>query len=693
VRALSHYAFLHRRVIILVALAASVAAIALAASILDAVKPYDFEDPSTDSAKAYAELEEATGEQPVPGVLALVKTGGDPASREARNLVEATAERLEGIPGIARASRPVPESDLTSDDGSLVMIEATLEAGVEDPAEVGEAAEDAFAENPGVTLGGPAVAQAQINETTATDLRRIELFAAPILFLITFLVFRSLVASLLPVLVGALSITFTVAVLRLLADTIAIDIFALNVITALGFGLAIDYSLFMVSRFRDELQRQPSVHEALNETLRRTGPMICFSAVIVASAVAALAIFPQQFLYSVGVGGALVALLSAAVVLLVLPAVLAALGPRINAGSPRWLQRRGPNTKRWRRLGHWVTKRPLLMALTVTAVMLAAGLPFLRVELTRADAKTLPTDSSARAVDASLDKHFNVNPTSSVIVVLPRGTAPRPEAFLKLDGIAGVETVVGPQRAGGYDVFEARTMGDPYADDGLERIEDVRRLEWDEHALVAGSSAELYDQRESLRDHLPWAVMVILLTTVIALFVMTRSVLLPLMAIVMNVLTVAAAFGVLVLVFQDGRFEDALSYSSRGALDTSLPVLLFAVVFGLSTDYGVFLLSRVSEARRGGWDDRESIEIGLERTGRIITAAALLFAVAMGAFVFSQMIFIKEVAVGTALAVLIDATLVRALLFPALMQLGGRATWWGPWQRKEAPGGKEAVRP
>ena len=453
-------------------------------------------------------------------------------------------------------------------------------------------------------------------------------------------------------------------------------------ITVLGLGLAIDYSLFMVSRYREEIERHGPGSKALGAMLAPVGRMVLFSAVIVAASVAALAVFPQRFLYSTGIGCALVALISAAVVLLVLPAVLAILGERVNSASPGRLQRSATRSPGWNRIARLVLSRPLPFALVVTAVMLVAGLPFLRAELTRADARVLPKDKSAFVVDKTIREEFSADPSDPLLVVVEpsRGGAP-PGSARPCDrrvGWSETSQVTTSRLRDGSIVVAVGTEKGPYSDVALDLVEDLREISWGGAALVTGPSAELVDQSESLRTHLPYALAIIVAATILALFVMTGSVVLPILAVFANTLTICVALGVLVLLFQDGRLEDQLVFESVGAIDLSVPILLFAVIFGLSTDYGVFLLSRVVKRGRTARTDDEAIVIGLERTGKIITAAALLFAVAMGAFVFSRMIFIKEVAVGTALAVLIDAMLVRTLLFPSLMKLCGRWTWRGP---------------
>jgi uncharacterized membrane protein YdfJ with MMPL/SSD domain len=674
VRVLGGFSYLHRRLIVAIAVIAAGGAAFLGSSVFDRAQPFGFTDPDSESSRAYDLIENATGEQAVPAVLLLVTPGGSVQSPESRAYLARVARTLADIPGIVRVNTPAQDPALVSDAGPQALVEGFASRSVDNLSDIGEDVDSAFDGNGAVEVGGTAVASVQLNDATESDLRRIELYAAPFILLISLLVFRSLVAAVLPLVVGGLSIAFTLAALRLLSEVMTVDIFALNVVTVLGLGLAIDYSLFMVSRYRDELERSGPGLKTMCDTVGPIGRMVCFSAGTVAVAVASLCIFPQPFLYSTGVGCAVVALVSLLVVILVLPAILGLLGTRINA-----LSISGPTSIHgspfWRRIGEIVQARPGVIALAVAAVMLIAALPLSRIELTRADARVLPRDNSARLVDSAVRANFRNDPADSILLV-QSGTSSFQRYTIKTrPPITGVEP---PQvLPGGVSVVEVHMNADPNSDVATNVVKSIRGSGLGASTLVAGASAELVDQRASLRSHLPLAVAIVIASTLIAILLLTGSAVLALVTLVVNMLTIGVALGVLVLVFQDERFESLLVYSGVGALDISVPILLFAVIFGLSTDYSVFLLSRVAEARETEPGPR-AIALGLERSGRIITAAAILFAVAMGSFVFSQMVFIKEVAVGTALAVLIDATLVRAFLMPALMQLCGEVAWWSP---------------
>ncbi len=483
---------------------------------------------------------------------------------------------------------------------------------------------------------------------------------------------------------AALSILTTLLLLNALTTVVDIDTFAINIVTGLGLGLAIDYSLFLVTRFREELERSDAVEASLVATTAAIGRMVVFSGMTVAVSLIALCIFPQRFLYSIGIGGALVALSSAAVCLLFLPALLAILGHRVNSLAPVAFQG-VPSERRWFGIARFVLTHPVSVAICAIAVMVAAGLPFLRVELTQANAKILPEDASARQVDDAIDEHFAADPADRIVVVASNA-AVADAALSNLRGQSTVTATQGPVRLpNGIYRVDAPLGVDPFSDAALDTVRQARSQTWAHSALIAGSPAELVDQRQSLGAHLPWALGFIVLSTALLLLVLTGSAVLPVIALAMNTLTVCVAFGVLVFVFQDGRLEGLLGYTSQGALDTSMPILLFAVAFGLSTDYGVFLLQRIGEARGHHETEEGAIAEGVAASGRVITAAALLFAVAMGAFAFSELVYVKEVAVGAAVAVLVDAFIVRTFLFPAILGLLGKSAWWSPrWLTRAA---------
>jgi uncharacterized membrane protein YdfJ with MMPL/SSD domain len=384
-----------------------------------------------------------------------------------------------------------------------------------------------------------------------------------------------------------------------------------------------------------------------------------------------------------GIGGFFVALIAAAIALIVLPAVLTLLGGRVNALAPPFLSRRAERDARasqegfWYRLSRLVMRVPGRIAAGAAALLIALGIPFLGIHFTSVDAQVLPESASAHQVDDVLRAEFPPYRDSPVTLAIEADASEADriaEAAAEVPGAAAVTPA--RELEGGTHLVQVISRAPPLDERSQDLVRDLRGLEGD--ALVTGTTAGYLDLQDSLGEHLPLVLLIVAAITVAVLFVMTGSVILPLKQLIMNVLGLSAVFGILVLVFQDGRLEGLLGYTSQGGLESTQPLLLFAVVFGLSTDYGVFLLARIKEARDAGYSNSEAVAVGLERTGRIVTAAAVLFCIAIGAFVSSQIIFIKELGLGTAIAVLIDATIIRALLVPSLMELLGRWNWWAP---------------
>ncbi len=604
-----------------------------------------FQDPHSQSVRAFDLLQSASGLEPDPGIVALVRRG---------NLGSVRA-RIEQDPEVAR----------TTVDGRFVFgfFYHGLDVRSQDAA---TRIRRAFAGDGGVVLGGGPIANQEINATVRGDLERAELIALPIVLLLSLLVFRGLVAALLPPLVGAVAIGATLLGLRAVVGVMDVSVFALNLVTGLGFGLAIDYSLLFVSRYREEMDRSGPGVEALRATLSTAGRTIIFSSLTVATAMGSLAVFPLRFLSSMAVGGALVAVSAAAVSLVSLPALLAVLGSHVNALAPsRW--RRSPTGGGWARLAGAVMRRPVVVAATSGALLIGLAFPALGVRVAGIDANALPKSASARQVADALQASGLRGVASPLNVVLPR---PPSEADLaRVRALPGVAVVAAPTEVGDGIWRLDVAPSEPAPSRSTQRV--VKRLRaLFPDGLLAGQAAAIIDQRTSIVAHVPWAVGLLALTTFALLFAFTGSIVLPLKALVMNMLTIGAAFGVLVLVFQHGAGVEGLEQTQ--------PVLLAATVFGLSTDYTVFLLSRIKEAHDRGEKGVAAVAWGLERTGRIITAAALLFCVAIGSFATSRLVFVQELGVGTAVAVALDATVVRALLVPSLMAILGDWNWWAP---------------
>ena len=661
---------------------------ALGGSVASRLDPYGADDPATEAVQARERLEDAGLR--IPAVIAVVKDApvASAATRARVEALERSVRRrpdVESVAGYYDTRSPV----FVSRDGRSTYFAVALRpTGDKRWQEAGADIAEALSREPGVVVGGAAVAQEQVNKQVEKDLRMAEMLAFPLLFLLSLLFFRSLVASLLPLMIGGLAIVGTFLILRMASEFGSISIFALNLTTALGLGLAIDYSLFVVSRYREEIAKDGPGLAAMRRVLATAGRTVFFSSLTVAAALASLLVFPQRFLYSMGLGGSLVALFAALISLTVLPAVLTLLGTRVNALAPRFLQHRAEADSRpaesgfWYRLSRFVMRRPVPVATLSAVLLIAMGLPFLGIKFNTVDPTVLPESASARQAYDTVSAEFPPYRETPIWIDVegggPKGAA---QFAARVRGVDGVAEVAPPQPLRGGVTAIQVTSANPFASEASQAtVKRIRALQAPPGAavLASGATADFVDFQSSLARHLPITLGIIIVATLVILFLMTGSVVLPIKSLLMNVLNLSAVFGLLVLIFQDGRLEGFLDYTSPGAIEQTMPILLFAVAFGLSTDYAVFLLSRIKEARDGGASDSESVAIGLERTGRIVTAAALLFAVAMGAFATSQIIFIKENGVGTALAVLIDASIIRALLVPSLMELLGKWNWWAP---------------
>ncbi len=489
-----------------------------------------------------------------------------------------------------------------------------------------------------------------------------------------------------PLLVGGFAILLTFLALRGVDQFQPLSVFALNLVSGMGLGLGIDYSLFVLYRYREELAGGASARDAIARTLQTAGRTVLFSSLTVAAAMMSLLVFPLRFLYSMGIGGAIVTLADGAVALLLLPALLIALGPRINALSPAWLQRRAARTARatqaggWWRLANGVVRRPGPVALISAIALLAAATPALHVLFTSPGANLLPSQAASRQVETALARDFSANSGESTEIVL-RG---QHSAALRLAAAtaatAGNLASVTPPRYIGRGTWATTLFphGSPYSSVQQRLLSRLRALVRPYGALVGGASAFFADQKSAIASHIPLALLILIPLTAGFLFLMTGSIVIPVKALVMNTLSVSVAVGLQVLIFQDGHLSGPLGFTPIGGLEESSLVLMLVLAFALATDYEVFVLARIKEAHDSGLPNRAAIALGIERTGRVVTAAALLFCVAIGALTTSDLFFTKQLGLGAALAVAVDASIVRALLVPSLMVLMGKWNWWAP---------------
>jgi RND superfamily putative drug exporter len=556
-----------------------------------------------------------------------------------------------------------------------------------------------------VQVGGDVATGNAIGTQIGKDLAVAEGIAIPITLILMIFAFGSVVAALLPLAIGLMAIMATLAVLWLLSSVTNVSIYALNLTTAMGLGLAIDYSLLMVNRYREELAGGRTVEEAVLRSVETAGRTIVFSAATVAAALAALLVFPVYFLRSFAYAGISVIVVATVGALVILPALLSLLGVRVNAWRVPLGRRQRAAVGRaespfWRRVATVVMRRPVAAGLPVVIILLVAGTPFLHVHFGTPDDRVLPTSAQVRQVGDTLRTQFAAAADDTADVVTVKALSPAQSASYSaaLSSLHGVASVTGPAGiwAAGHPVsaatglaahyetassswFSAVITTDPLSSAAGSLVHQVRALPVPGRvtAYVGGDAASLVDQKHDLGDSLPLALILIVITTFIVLWLFTGSVILPIKALVLNGLNLSAVFGALVWIFQYGHLASILGFTPLPT-STTMPILLFCIAFGLSMDYEVFMMSRIKELHDAGASNVEAVAGGLARTGRIVTTAAALLAVTFFAFGTSKVSFIQMFGVGTGVAILVDATLIRGVLVPAFMRLMGEANWWSP---------------
>ncbi|WP_432871718.1 MMPL family transporter [Microbispora rosea] len=548
-----------------------------------------------------------------------------------------------------------------------------------------------------VRFGGVTAMTDQVNSTIARDIGLAEAISVPILLVLLAVVFRSLLAAALPLVVGVVAALGTMAVLRLVTLVADVSTFAIQVVTVLGLGLAIDYALLAVTRFREELGRGGSVETAVERTTATAGRTIAFSGAVVALSFAGLAVFPSRFLQSMAYAGAATVVLAVLTSLTVLPALLAAMGRRAGekalgrradrngSGHPDGRARPAASGERWYRLAHAVMRRPRASALAVVAVLVALGLPFLGVNWARPGDWVLPSGADARTVTRELAERFTADPAKVVTAVVEAPHALSRAALdgyaARLDAVSGVE---GASVTGTTGPLARITLGyamDPMSREAVRMVEDLRAVPPPAGAVASftGMPASRVDIVDMVVSRLPWMALFVAVVSVALMFLAFGSVILPIKSVLLNLLSLSASFGAVKLIFQDGRLAGLLGFEPVGAVDVNFPVLIVAIAFGLAMDYEMFLLSRVREERERGADPGEAMARGLARTAGVVTSAALLVAVSVAGFAFSSVTLMKMIGVGLVIAVAVDATIVRGLLVPATMRLLGERAWWSPW--------------
>jgi RND superfamily putative drug exporter len=674
-----------------------------------------FADPASESARAARLLESrfATG---APNIVVLVTARGgadasvdDPAV-EAAGL--ALAHRLAAEAGVRAVTSywgAFHAPPLRSKDGRSALILGQVPGDEDAVRDVTAPLAARYRVTTGpvtAELGGAGEVFRQIEDQTQRDLRRAEAITLPVTLLVLVVVFGSAVAAGLPLAVGALAVLGTLLVLRVVTALTDVSIFALNLTTAMGLGLAVDYSLFIVSRYREELARGFDPDRAVLRTMQTAGRTVAFSALTVAVSLAALLVFPLPFLRSFAYAGVGVVATAAVGAIVVLPALLAVLGRRIDRLALFRHRATAVEDGFWYRRARAVMRRPVTVVVAVTAVLVVLGVPFIHLDAGLSDDRVLAPGSSVRTVGDAIRAGFSSKEAAALSVVSTGqfdAAAPgRGDEIGRyaaaLSGLPGVARV---DASTGFYLFGLNLLGpndlsrrftvpgrgtwlsvvpsvEPLSPAGERLVKAVRATPAPFPVLVGGDSARLVDGKAVLARHLPLALVLVALSTFVLLFLMVGSLLVPVKALALNVLSLSATFGSLVFIFQEGHFARRLHFTPTGSISIFIPVLLFCIAFGLSMDYEVFLLSRIKEEFDLGAANDDAVAVGLERTGRIVTAAALLLALVFVAFATAQVTVVKVFGVGLALAVLVDAFLIRATLVPAFMRLAGRANWWAP---------------
>ncbi|WP_158883855.1 MMPL family transporter [Amycolatopsis anabasis] len=698
---LGRFAVGHARGILAGTLLVLVAAGALGFTAFGKLKSQGFSDPAAESSQA-ADLVNARFGGAADLVFLVAAHEGTVDGPAVSSAGTQLTDRLAADPDLAGVTSywrtAVPP--LRSDDGRYALVVARLTGG-----ETGlERVAERYGGDRGpisVTVGGGAAAGRDIGGQVGADLALAESIAVPVVLVLLVLAFGSAVAALLPLAVGGIAILGTFAELAILGSVTDVSVFAINLTTALGLALGIDYALLMVSRFREELAAGAPTRDAVVRTVETAGRTILFSAATVAVALSALLLFPMYFLRSFAYAGIGVIIIAVAGALLALPALLVVLGSRVNAGRLPWARRRSPGTFSpfWGKLAATALRRPVLTAAPVIVLLLIAAAPLLRVEFGSPDDRVLPESAPTRVVGDTLRAHFPADNSRAIEVVTTGGAAwsevdGYARRLSRLPGVAAVNSSAGTYANGQF--IGASPADAALARPDAQRLNVITRAEARSAAaqdvvtavratappdgtgtLVGGGAAQLLDSKDTIGERLPFAAALIALTTFVLLFLFTGGVFQPLRALLFNVLSLSATLGVMVLIFQDGGLSSVLGFTPM-PLDMSMLVLLFCIAFGLSMDYEVFVLSRIKETRELGANTRDAVVHGLSHTGRIVSAAAALMAVSVFAFATSGVSFIQLFGLGTGLAILIDATLIRGILVPAGMRLLGDRAWWAP---------------
>jgi uncharacterized membrane protein YdfJ with MMPL/SSD domain len=689
------------RLVLAVGALATVLAGAFGIGVFGSLSQGGFDDPGSESAHELAREQQVFGNQAV-DVVAIYRSPSlsvsDPAFKAE---VDETLARIpDGTTTSVATYWDTKDPSMVSTDkhATTVLISLAGEGQAELADRNDELVPTLEADHLQTQIAGTWAVYKGVNETVSEDLARAEAFSLPLVVLLSLLIFGSVVAALMPALIGAIAVLGALTVVRLIAGVTEVSVFSINVITLLGTGLAIDYALFVISRFREELAGLPeddpeASAKAIRVTMTTAGRTVLFSGLTVAAAMSSLLVFPQNFLRSLGYGGIAAVLVAVLAATTVLPAILMLLGRRIDAGRLPWRRHRPVSVNSdhgaWARLAHAVMRRPAVVMVVVIGALLVVASPFVGVKWGSVDYRVLPPDNPAHVAAVTLNKDFGEERSTANVLLHSTDRAEVAAYTGKVRQVDGVLDVRPVDQKDGFTLLRATWAGNSQTQTSQDAVRSIRDIPvpGGDTVLVGGLTAATVDLLGSLEAHLPWMALIIAAVMLVLLFLAFGSLVLPVKAIAMNLLSISASFGVITWIFADGHLEDLLGFTSTGFLDATQPIFMLAILVGLSMDYEVFLLSRIREQWDLTHDNTLSVATGVQRTGRIITSAALLLAVVIGAFSTSGIVFMKMIGIGMLVALLVDATVVRSILVPATMKLLGDWNWWAPrrmrtwWER------------
>ncbi|MDH6116026.1 RND superfamily putative drug exporter [Kitasatospora sp. GAS204A] len=616
---------------------------------------------------------------PSSGTVTAVIAGQPVDTPAVRDAVTVAAQDLAKLPGVLSVSDAYQSGQqaLRSADGasSLVNVRMTADAGSAQQQAVSQRLAAVQAPGTHVTIGGDLVLQHEVKAQTQSDTKFGEIVTLPLTLIVMVLVFGGLAAASLPVIGAVASVGGALLAMFGFSQIMSIDTTVLPIATVLGLGLSIDYALLMVNRFREERGRGAEIAAAVERTAATAGRTVAFSGLTVAVALSGLFVFTSPVFRAVAAAGVSVVVIAVLAALTLIPALLGFAGHRIK--PPKHAE---PDEGFFARTVRRVQRRAVPVALVCVTLLTLAGAPFLHADMRSTGAAVLPTSSAGRQVSDTIAQQFpQLAPAPVTVVVHGAEQAVAhyaDDVVAKLPGVAGVRAVqsVGPD----LSTVDVLVHGDPQGGTAKQVVDELRADRGGLTTYVTGDAASVVDFQHELASRGPWALGLVAIGTLVLLFLMTGSVVMPIKALLMNLLSLGCSLGALTMVFQHGWFSGLLGFAPTGGLETFIPVLVFAFAFGLSMDYEVFLLARIKELRDQGYDCKQSVQLGLQRSGRIITSAALLMVIVFAGFAAGQMLMVKEMGIALAVAVAVDATVVRCLLVPAMMSLFGEFNWWAP---------------